>query len=171
VNLSVEERRRVEVAEAYTAAVRLRLYSPLTIFGGVVAVVAIFGGMVVGWLDVGRGMPLLIASALVPVGLGAKLYDQSFRTEISAAGLERSMDPDEDLYAHVSAGRERLKALSVIAAVISAVGIAFILSYSISNEGTERDDDDDRGEVDDDRGEDNNDGGGDDSNESEGDDD
>ena len=146
------KRHRDEVEEAYVAAYRLRLYARIAGLGGILAFVAVLGGMIVGWLGVSDGGAALSAAALLTVGTAAKLYDQSFRTSVSAAGLQRSMDIDEDLAAAASPAKEKLKVLSVAAMVITVLAVAGIMSYSVANEGTRtEDDDDDRsGEVDDD---------------------
>ena len=146
------KRHRDEVEEAYVAAYRLRLYARIAGLGGILGFVAVLGGMIVGWLGVSAGGAALSGAALLTVGTAAKLYDQSFRTSVSAAGLQRSMDMDEDLAAAASPAKEKLKVFSVAAMVVTVLAVAGIMSYSVANESTrtEGDDDDRSGEVDDD---------------------
>jgi hypothetical protein len=146
------KRHRDEVEEAYVAAYRLRLYARIAGLGGILSFMAVLGGIIVGWLGVSEGVAALSAAALLTVGTATKLYDQSFRTSVSAAGLQRSLNFDEDLAAAASPLKEKLKVFSLAAVVVTALGVVGIMGYSVANEGTrtEGDDDDRSGEVDDD---------------------
>jgi hypothetical protein len=137
------EEHKSEIVDAYVAAIRLRLYARLAVLLGALGVIAAFGAMVVGWLGVSAGVVVMVSAALVAVATGGKLYDESWRTSISAAGLERSISPDEDLYESVPAAAQRLKTVSGVVALVVAVAAAGILGYSLQNAGTETDDDDD----------------------------
>ena len=137
------EEHKSEIVGAYTAAIRLRLYARLAVLLGALGVVAAFGAMVVGWLGVSAGVVAMVTAALVAVATGGKLYDQSWRTSISAAGLERSVSSDEDLYESVPAAAQRLKTVSGVVVLVIAVAAAGILGYSFQKAGTETDDDDD----------------------------
>jgi hypothetical protein len=132
-----------EIVDAYTASIRLRLYARVAVLLGAVAFVAVLGAMIVGWLGTGAGSVLLAESALLTTATAAKLYDQSTRTSVSAAGLERSVSPDKDLYASVPETRQKVKTVSGVVGLVAAVVVVGVLAYSFQNAGTETDDDDD----------------------------
>lgn len=157
--MRVEEESR-EVVDAYTASIRLRMYALLAFLLGVVGFVAVAGGMIVGSINTEVGVAALAGAAVVATATAGTLYDQSYRTRLSAASLERGIDTDDDLYAAVPVAKQRAKTVSLVVTAICAVLVVGILAYSVENAGTERDDDD-RTEVeapdkpdDDDKGDD-----------------
>lgn len=137
-----------EIVDAYTASIRLRLYARIAALLGAVGFVAVLGAMIVGWLGTGSGSLLLAESALLATATSAMLYDQSTRTSVSAAGLERSVSPEEDLYASVPETQQKAKTAFGVIALIAAVAAVGVLAYSFQNVSTEKDDDDrDRTEI------------------------
>ena len=131
-----------EVVGAFTAAIRLRLYALLTLWLGLTGIAAIAGGMIVGWLSVEQGLSALAAAAVLATATAGTLYDQSYRTRVSAAVLERGLASPDGVYESVPGNAQRMKTTSLIVAAIGAVLIAAILAFSFANAGTETDDDD-----------------------------
>lgn len=134
---------RAEVVGAYTAAVRLQLYARLAFLLAVLAAVAVLGAMIVGWMDVDAGVVLIDGALLLAVAMAAKIYDESTRTMLSAAAMERGVSSDEDLYASVPVAGQRAKAIGGVAVLVFALAAAGIVGYSVANAGTDDDDDDD----------------------------
>ena len=128
---------------AYTASVRLELYARLAFLLALLAFVAVLGATIVGWMDVDRGVVLLSWALLLAVATAAKIYDESMRTRLGAARMERGVATDEDLHASVPVMAERVKTITGVAVLTFALAAAGILGYSFANAGTEKDDDDD----------------------------
>ncbi|MGI9667290.1 MAG: hypothetical protein ACR2N2_09335 [Acidimicrobiia bacterium] len=131
-----------QVVGAYTASERLKMWSVFAFGFGATAVVAIAGGMIVGWIGTIEGVAALAAAAVLATATAGTLYDQSHRTRVSAAGLERGIDTDQNLYAAVPAARQRARVVSMVFIGVAGIAIAGILAFSFANAGTETDDDD-----------------------------
>jgi hypothetical protein len=134
---------RAEVVGAYTAAVRLKLYARVAALLALLAFVAVLGAMIVGWMDIDSGVVLLTWALLLGLVTAAKIYDESVRTRLGAARMERGVATDEDLYASVPVMGERVKTITGVAVLIFALAAAGILGFSFANAGSEKDDDDD----------------------------
>ena len=143
MDAELQQKQRTEVIGAYKTAVRLRLYSRISGLLGIVAAAGFLGAMIIGGIGFEAGVVGIVTSLLVTVSASAKFYDQSFRTAISASGVERSLGLDEDLFGEASEAREKLLTWTVIATAVCAIVIAGILALSFANADTERDDDDD----------------------------
>ncbi|MGI9584445.1 MAG: hypothetical protein ACR2N7_02530 [Acidimicrobiia bacterium] len=82
-----------EVVDAYTASIRLRLYARLAFMLGVVGVVAVLGGMIVGWIGTEKGVAALAGAAVLATATAGKLYDQGHHPEsVSAKFVESGGD-------------------------------------------------------------------------------
>ena len=139
--MRVEQEAR-EVVDAYTASVRLQLYSQLAFLLGAVGFVGVVGGIALGSLSVGVGIPALAVTAILATATAGTLYDQSLRTRLTAASLERTVNTSDDLYAAVPIASQRAKTISLIVTAICSILVAGILAISYSNADTVRDDDD-----------------------------
>jgi hypothetical protein len=94
-------------------------------------------------MDIDSGVVLLTWALLLGLVTAAKIYDESVRTRLGAARMERGVATDEDLYANVPVMGERVKTITGVAVLIFALAAAGILGFSLANAGSEKDDDDD----------------------------
>jgi hypothetical protein len=147
-----EQRHRDEVAAAYRASARLKLYAAWAAAFGVVVVVAVLGAMMIGWISVSDGLTWLGIAMLFALVPAANFYSDATRTTINAAGLERRLDVGEDLYTGTDEYRGKLNRLTIVGLVVALLFTGTVAIYSIANANTRTtDDDDDKNEqVDDD---------------------
>ena len=157
-----ERRHRQQVTDAYRASVRLRLYASWAAAFGVAVMVAVLGAMLIGWLSFSDGLSWFGVAALVALVPAANFYSDAARTTVNAAGMERQMAVDDDLYQGVEAYRSKVRRLTVAGLAVAILFTGSIAVFSIANANTrttDDDDDDDRKEQvdDDDEGEKNDD--------------
>jgi len=90
---AMEAEHRAEVIGAYTASVRLELYARFAFLLALLAFVALFGAMIVGWMDVDRGVVLLSWALLLAVATAAKIYDESIGPASAPPGWSGVLRP------------------------------------------------------------------------------
>jgi hypothetical protein len=150
-----ERHHREEVGAAYRAAARLGLYAAWAGAFGIVLAVGVAGAMLIGWMSASDGLTWLGFALLTALVSAAKFYSDAARTTLNAAGLERSMGADTDLYSGTAEYRRRTHRLTAGGVALALLATGTVAIYSIVNADTRttHDDDDDTEEVDDDRDE------------------
>jgi hypothetical protein len=110
--------------------------------------------MLIGWISIDDGLTLLGFALLTALVSGAKFYADAARTTVNAAGLERDLGTDDDLYDGTAEYRRRTRRLTAAGVVVALAATGTVAVYSIVNADTRTpadEDDDDTEEVDDDR--------------------
>ena len=155
MDADTKTRHIAEVRRAFVAANRLRLYAVMAAALGVVAIIAVIGSMIIGWMSGWDGMIGVFTAVLFALVPAARFYADALRTTLNASGMERTLGMDVDLYDHAAEREQKIRTLALVSLAIAAIAVAVIIGYAVANAGTEKpDDDDDRGEVDDDRDDD-----------------
>lgn len=158
----LDQRHRDEVVATYRAADRLRLYSVLSALLGLVLAVTFVGAVLIGWIDPIEGVTWVAISLLVALAPAAKFYADAMRTTLNAAGVERSLDMDEDLFAPTLAHRKHVRIAGTVGVVLALLATMAIAGYSADNADTREpgdselfdDDDDDDDDTDENDGDD-----------------
>jgi len=170
------EQHRQEVVDTYVAADRARLYGLLAAAYGLVAVLAVLGAIIIGWIDVWNGAVAVAGAFLFSMVPAAKFYSDAVRTTVAAAALERQLGSEtDDLFEPTLDHRRHVRIVGIVGLALAAIMAVGIAGYSVQNADTRMpgdvdddelvdDDDGDDGDGDDQGGDD--DGPGDDSGES-----
>jgi hypothetical protein len=88
-----EELHRQQVTDAYRSSDRLWLHAVWTAAFGVVAVIAVLGAMLIGWLSISDAVTWFGLAALATLVPAANFYsDAARRTSLGAARLERALN-------------------------------------------------------------------------------
>jgi hypothetical protein len=131
------EQHRQEVVDTYVAADRARLYGLLTAAYGLVAVLAVLGAIIIGWIDVWDGAVAVAGALLFSMVPAAKFYSDAVRTTVAAATLERQLGSEtDDLFEATLDHRRQVRVVGIVGLALAAILAVGIAGYSVQNADT-----------------------------------